>query len=109
MTKGKNAEIGQLLQSTRRYGWDVAIYEYTRRRINANKRIFEVGKGLRHTGTALLAVILLAANGGCDLRTLRPGHLLSLGAGWLLGQSTVAATMERYLNGEPIDCANVPD
>ena len=68
-----------------------------------------MNKGLRHTGLALLAAILLATNSGCDLRTLLPGHLLSFGTGWLLGQSNVSVTTECHLNGDPIDCADVPD
>ena len=68
-----------------------------------------MNKGLRHTGLALLAVILLAANSGCDLRTLLPGHLLSFSAGGLLGQNNVSVTTECYLNGNPLDCADVPD
>ena len=32
----------------------------------------------------------------------------ALRAGWLLGQSNVSVTTECYLNGEPIDWANVP-
>ena len=67
----------------------------------------ETNKGLRHTGLALLAAILLAANSGCAPWML-PGYLASFGAGWLLGQSNVSVTTECYLNGEPIDCADVP-
>ena len=67
----------------------------------------ETNKGLRHTRLALLAAILPAVNSGCAPWML-PGYLASFGAGWLLGQSNVSVTTECYLNGEPIDCADVP-
>ena len=37
------------------------------------------------------------------------GYVLSFGAGWLVGQSTVSVTTECYLNGELIDCSEVPE
>ncbi len=77
--------------------------------MKVKRGVLKMNKGLRHTGLALLAMILLAANSGCDLRTLLPGHLLSFGAGWLLGQNDVSVTTECYLNGDPIGCADVPD
>ena len=67
----------------------------------------KMNRRLRHTSLALLSAILLAANSGCDLGMLS-GPLLSFGAGWLLGQSSVSVTTECYLNGEPINCADVP-
>ena len=77
--------------------------------VKVKRGVPKMSKGLRHAGLALLAAILLAANNGWDLRMLLPGHLLSFGAGWLLGQSNASVTMDCYLNGDPIDCANVPD
>jgi len=75
--------------------------------MEAKQGASRMNKSLRHTALAFFAAILLAANSGCDLRMLT-GPLLSFGAGWLLGQSSVSVTTECYLNGEPIDCANVP-
>jgi hypothetical protein len=65
-----------------------------------------MNKSLRHTGLALVAAILLAANSGC-VPWMLPGYLVSFGAGWLLGQNDVSVTKECYLNGELIDCADV--
>ncbi len=68
-----------------------------------------MNKRFGRTGLAVLLAMLLAANSGCSVQTLLTSHLLSFGAGWLVGQSTVTATTECRLNGEPIDCAEMPD
>ena len=68
----------------------------------------KMNKRLRHSGClVLISLIVLRANIGCAPWML-PDHLLSFGAGWLLGQNSVSVTTECYLNGEPIDCAEVP-
>jgi hypothetical protein len=76
-----------------------------------------MNKRLRRAGLALFAATVLAASSGCDLPAARGGwdqrrvlgYLLSFGAGWLLGQSNVATTTECRLNGEPIDCSELPE
>ncbi len=68
----------------------------------------KMNKRLRHTGCLVLIwVMVLATNTGCAPWML-PGQLLSFGAGLLLGPNSVSVTKECYLNGEPIDCAEVP-
>lgn len=67
----------------------------------------KMNRRLRRTGLAFYAVFVLSASGGCT-QTILPGYLLSFGAGWLFGQSTVSTTTECFLNGEPIDCDSVP-
>lgn len=67
-------------------------------------------KGMRHTGLACLAAaMLLAASSGCIIEWIVLTNAGSFGAGWLLGRNDVSVTRECFLNGEPIDCADVSD
>lgn len=62
---------------------------------------------LARLGFTLFAAFLLTTGSGCTSAILS-GYALSFGAGWLLGQSSITTTTECYLNGERIDCADVP-